>query len=668
MTNIIYIAQFHETCGYTHAAHGYLKSIDSVLSSRKDINLKVISISLDLKKLDLNYHKNRTSKDILDLIDKYHFKDNEELSEFLKQDYICLWHMTSVLPQISKSVNFNKFYNYLDCDIERIIVGSDKNYHLLAWETDTLSQEYYHLINKYNPEKIIAPSEWNKNTYSKSFNSVCVPHLIESSSVSSQKVALPFDMDDKFVVFSVSEWTNRKNFQCLIRSFIMEFHDNDDAFLLLKIGLPHGMSKESFLKEFEYIKKTTRTYKQNKQNIVVIIDYINSKKMKFLYENCTIFALTSYGEGFSLPTSEAVILKKSVLCPREGGHVDYISKENRYAVEGYWDTVFDNPPYDADGNWYIPTIKSTREKLKLAYSDWKSKNGELEKSANNNFKIATGGKFSKLQIGESLLSTMVNYENHNLSKTKYLKKKLQNVSLEEQMNLLKSAYEGKDCFILNCGPSLGDYDPDKLKDFLKDKLVLSVKQAFNVYKDVTDFHFFNCSNLPIPENMWKPHYDHGDACISVSSSNYDQYRRWPKSQLSDIFFKIPIRTEINNEFLVRTGKIDGFLIKNNLTRPCGPGIMYETVLFMAIHLGVKSITCIGWDLTNKKVNESNYEHFYGSSKGLINRGDILDWEIEETRKFSKNFYEWCKNNSIDFKLASSRSALDESIPRIKLDL
>ena len=61
-----------------------------------------------------------------------------------------------------------------------------------------------------------------------------MPHLIESSSTSSQKVALPFDMDDKFVVFSVSEWTNRKNFQCLIRSFIMEFHDNDDAFLLLK--------------------------------------------------------------------------------------------------------------------------------------------------------------------------------------------------------------------------------------------------------------------------------------------------------------------------------------------------------------------------------------------------------------------------------------------------
>ena len=196
MINIVYIAQFHETCGYTHAAHGYLKSIDSFLSSRKDINLKVISVSLDSKKLDLSYHKNRTSKDILDLIDKYHFKNNEELLSFLKQDYICLWHMTSVLPQISKSVNFNKFYNYLDCDIEKIIIGSDRNYHLLAWETDTLSQEYYHLINKYNPEKIIAPSQWNRDTYSKNFNSICVPHLISNSTASSQEVALPFDVNN----------------------------------------------------------------------------------------------------------------------------------------------------------------------------------------------------------------------------------------------------------------------------------------------------------------------------------------------------------------------------------------------------------------------------------------------------------------------------------------
>ena len=37
MKNIVYVAQFHETCGYSHAALGYLRSLDSVLQTRPDI-------------------------------------------------------------------------------------------------------------------------------------------------------------------------------------------------------------------------------------------------------------------------------------------------------------------------------------------------------------------------------------------------------------------------------------------------------------------------------------------------------------------------------------------------------------------------------------------------------------------------------------------------------
>jgi len=71
-------------------------------------------------------------------------------------------------------------------------------------------------------------------------------------------------------------------------------------------------------------------------------------------------------------------------------------------------------------------------------------------------------------------------------------------------------------------------------------------------------------------------------------------------------------------------------------------------------------------LTKEKVNESNYEHFYGSTEKLLNRGDILDWEIEETRNFSKNFYYWCKQNNVKLNLASQKSSLYENIPRVKL--
>ena len=667
MKNIVYVAQFHETCGYSHAALGYLRSLDSVLQTRPDINLKIVSISMDEKKLSRSYHKHKTEQADLDLFDKYHFNNQLEFNSFIRGDYTCLWHMTSILPIISKRAGVTHYYKDIVLDLESLILGSETNYHLLAWETDEISQEYKSCIANYKPAAVITPSSWNTSTVNKFISATTVPHLIEPKNIEVETVKLPDGHEDKFVALSISEWTSRKNFECLIRAFILEFHSTTDALLVIKTSLPPGFSKQQFVDHFNHIRGTTRTHTSPIPNIVVILDYLSSEKMNYLYQNCDIFCLTSFGEGFSLPTSEAAANFKPVLCPREGGHIDYLDPNNRYSIDGSWDTVIDSPPYDADGKWLIPSINSTREKLRLAYDDWKN-NSELTESANKNLSALNTGCFSREKIGNRLIEVLESAEPKALTKTEQLKKRIQNIPLRQKMEILKDAFKNEDCYLLNCGPSLKDYDKEKLKDFLGDKLVLSVKQAFTEFSDVTDFHFFNCSNLPSPGSPFDPHYRYGDHTISVGSSNYDQFRRWSPLQRSDVFFKIPIRTEVNNEFLVRTGKIDEFLIKNKLTRPCGPGIMYETVVFMAIHLGVKSMTCIGWDLTMEKVNETNYEHFYGPTDKLTNRGDILDWEITETREFSKPFYEWCENNGISLSLASDKSSLYEKIPRVKLEL
>ena len=668
--NLLYIAQFHETCGYSHAAIGYFKSMLSVLKEYEEVNLKILSIALDPRKLNRNFHKNKTNSDVLDLLDEYCFKSQEEFDHFLAEDYDCVWHMTSCLPLIAKKVNLPKgnFYKNIKANLEKTIRGSKSNYHILAWETDQLPEEYIEAIKCFQPQNIFAPSTWNAEVFGKDYSSEYLPHLIEQENKKSEKVSLPKGYEDKFKILSVSEWTNRKNFQCLIKSFIAEFGTNEDAMLILKLSLPGEMQKDEFLKQFRKIKNSVRVRGEIKQNIVVILDYLSKEKMNFLYEICDAFCLTSFGEGFSLPTSEAVILGKPVICPKLGGHTDYISKDNPFFIEGYWDSVFDSPPYDSDGNWFVPTIKSTRENLKLAYEDFKKSKELLRSSVQKNKETILSGKFSRESIGHKFFKNVLVQKNKQLEKNEVLKNKIINLNLQEQINALANSYKGEDCYILNCGPSLNDYDQDRLKHFLKDKLVFTVKQAQDLYSEVSDFHFFNCSNLPKRESIFEPHYKVSKKCITVASSNYPESTRWPSNQLTDIFFKVPIRTEINNEFLVRTGKINDFLLNNNLTRPCGPGIMYETVLFMAIHLGVKSITCIGWDLTKDKVNENTYNHFYGSTSDLVNRGDILDWEIKETREFSKNFYEWCIENGIKLNLAPNRSSLYEDIPRIKLEI
>jgi hypothetical protein len=167
-------------------------------------------------------------------------------------------------------------------------------------------------------------------------------------------------------------------------------------------------------------------------------------------------------------------------------------------------------------------------------------------------------------------------------------------------------------------------------------------------------------------NYVKRHYDYSEhSPLVIASSNYDEGLRWSALQKTDLFFKIPIRTEVQNEFVSITGKFDDFLMENTLTRPCGPGILYETVFYMAVHMGFKEIVCIGWDLRQKDANDENYEHFYGQTEGLINRGDVLDWEIDVTAKASKELFYWLKSKNIDLKVASS-SATYKGIERIKL--
>ena len=479
---LLYVAQFHETCGYSHAALGYLKSLDSVLENHPEVELKLLSVSLDPRKLQQSFHSSRTSPDLIKMIDKYHFKDQGEFDNFVSQDYSCVWHMTSILPIILNKPGIGHFHNNLHCSVSDTIKGSVNNYHVLAWETDTLPQEYQRCIEVYEPEVVFTPSQWNQQTINKVVKSITIPHLVESRGIESGDISFLDKIEGKFIVLAISEWVNRKNFTSLIRSFLIEMSDKDDAYLIIKTNLPPGYAKENFVKELEQIKNTTRTLSPNRQNMFFILDYLSDQKMQRLYDVSTIFSLTSYGEGFSLPTSEAVLTGMPVLCPDHGGHVDYISPDNRYFFEGFWDTVFDNPPYDTDGMWYIPLISSIRDKLKLAYSDWKSDNGELQRSANLNLEILNNGCFSREKIGNRILENISNTPITNISRINKLKRKIASLPLQEKMKVLEDSFQGEDCYILSCGPSLKDYNQEKLKNFLNDKLVFTVKQAQDIFQ------------------------------------------------------------------------------------------------------------------------------------------------------------------------------------------
>tara|TARA_R100000008_G_scaffold83924_2_gene70097 strand:- start:2504 stop:4567 length:2064 start_codon:yes stop_codon:yes gene_type:complete len=686
--NVVYAAQLRDSTGYAVAARGYLKALDTYLQKHPGaFNLKVYTPVIA--------ESNRLSEDELQLLSKYEFHNDDDISDMLMKDYLFLWHMPPPLTTFTDE----RFRPSPGCSasLMKLHKNSTQNVNLTVWETDAVPQEWQRDYEYLKPDRIIVPCQWNKSVFENSVPNIpcdVVQHVIEPVIIPTDSkgipinsgikpINLPVNLADKFVVLTISQWTKRKGFDNLIKSFTAEFGNNEDAVLIIKTyGGPEG-DKESIARDVKMLRHSLLmdgplNSPPSVNNILLIPGFIAIEKIRWLYQQASIFALFSRGEGFGLPIAEAIMSKKPVMVSAEGGHVDYINPENAFFVNGHWDTcTYSMTPYGCDGQWFECHINSGREQLRKAYNLWKNNTNSLTTHGVSSYNYILNGKYSSYDVGELLFEklkkTIDEKPAASLSpikdKTRHLKKKLNCVnSLQKKVDLLKDAYKGETCYILNCGPSLKDYDPEVIKEKLGDKLVFAVKQAQRVAPEIVDFHFWNCANIPAPTGFpLLEHYTYPDhEPIVVASSNYGLGERWNKYQKHDIFFKIPIRTKINDEFVCKTNKFEEFALSNNVNRPCGPGIMYETVIFMAEHLGVDKIVAIGWDLsqTNPK-NPDEYDHFYKNEDVFI-KGDILSWEVALTCEASKPLYEWLQQKDIELELASDKSSLYEKIPRVKL--
>ncbi len=674
---IIYAGQFRDSSGYAVAARGYLKALDEYLQQNPGkFELKVYTAIL--------VPSSKLTEEEIDLLNKYEFKDNDEIENFTKSEYLVLWHFPPPLVLFAD----DRFGACNNCSpsIMKILKRSDYNVNFVAWETSLIPEEWDQVYDYVQPNRLIVPCEWNQEVFSKNrVNVPCdvVPHIIEEKSTIKKPINLPVDLDNKFVVFSMSQWTSRKGFDKLIQAFSAEFGNSDDVLLVLKTFGSSTHNDERIRNEIKAYRNSillSGNEKVTKNNILLIPGFISNENISWLYEKTDLFSLLSRGEGFGLTIAEALSQNVPVMVPKEGGHIDYISPEAAFFVNGMWDScTFSMPPYESDGDWFIPSVKSARKQLRRAYNIWKNDKNELTiMGSKGNKYIKNSDKYTPLSVGKQMFESLEksflqnNFKNADPIKSKILelKKKIEKTDdLEQSIKILKDSFKGEECVILATGPSLTNKDAEHVKNKLKGKLVFTIKQAQDLYEDVSHFHFFNCANLPTYESKVLPeHYKYKtDGPISVASSNYPAGQRWSPYQKYSLFFKIPIRTEINDEFLCKTKKYDDYLLEKTIQRPCGPGIMFETVMYMAVHLGVKKITAIGYDLSSAKTKKADdHKHFYGGTENLINRGDVLGWEMGANIEASESAYEWLKEKGIDFELASDQSVLSDVIPRVKI--
>lgn len=297
--------------------------------------------------------------------------------------------------------------------------------------------------------------------------------------------------------------------------------------------------------------------------------------------------------------------------------------------------------------------------------------------------IATINGFYDLSTSNTPVTQEVNYyydpdmvANSPIKlKTYYLKKELNNIpkyDMPSRLRLLHNEYEGATCYIISCGPSINDYDPNLIRRIAGHNLVITIKQAYTKYPDITDFHLFNFCNLinynyNVNPNVITGYMAQDDRIKGNYDLNFALLKEYQINKIRSQGEKFPPLSKRMN--------FEHFTMDKIVNRPEGPGIMYELGIYMAVHLGAREIVTLGWDVNykhpkkiqtpNGQVSDTvNNSHFYGTNRHTQKNITKIVNENEFIISSSKILKLWLNLRNIELYLMSSLSKLDSSIPRI----
>jgi hypothetical protein len=236
---------------------------------------------------------------------------------------------------------------------------------------------------------------------------------------------------------------------------------------------------------------------------------------------------------------------------------------------------------------------------------------------------------------------------------------------------LKDAYKGETIYIVATGPSI-NHIPSL--GFLKDKLVISLKQALNKVPD-SDYHLLNFCNIS------EYTYKNPDTIVGWTTwDNIQPYR---------------VLEEYKHDFILPsvklgdgTGKLENSVaftkeweyldISNNMTRPWGPGIMYEMAIPLAVYFGCVKIITIGWDLFGKEFRDKNLNNstsFFPShsyQKYELNKSSsgtsISMKEVVGVIKSTESLNDWLSSRNVSLNIVDplNNNPAHHSIKRITL--
>ena len=503
---------------------------------------------------------------------------------------------------------------------------------------------------------------------------------------------LDIDFETSFNFLNVGLFGPRKNIENSVKWFVEKFHAEEDVGMIVKTAFGAGSELDRANTEAK-LKYILSNYPTRKCKVYLIHGRMSESEMSGLLQHEKVKAMVSlaHGEGYGLPLFEAAYHGLPVIAVGWSGHLDFLMQDDDKKGEKKKKKYFSNVQYDIKpvqkeaywkgvlepySSWAFPKKLSYQQRLEEMVKEHNrlksraKKLSDILKEKHKPEKIKKDFMDAMGHVEEVDAVPLLREEAASMKpkeRAAFLASKVRELTAQkDKLRLLKDAFKGDSCYVLSCGPTLLDNDQEKLNKLISENVCVSVKQAYDMFKEQTDIHVYNCANFK--------RYEHEGKMPLTMEASTTPYK------LGECDLKFFIRErDFGNSLAIKENYEEWTLEKQPMLRPYGPGIMTESVIFLIEHLGFSEVNTVGYD--NKITGDDKQkQHFYTKEGTELNKKDFIHQndtnsivpmeKLKEEEKISTDaisvWAKWLQERGCTLKICSSTNPAEKWIERITI--
>jgi glycosyltransferase involved in cell wall biosynthesis len=228
-----------------------------------------------------------------------------------------------------------------------------------------------HLVARCNRmDRVCVPSAYTRDTFIR--NGVTRPidvilHGVDTDYFKPVGTKVPLPGGRSFNFLAVGTHVERKNIKHIVRAFLEEFRDRDDAALFLLLRPEYHTTQNNVAIEFT---EWERKWASDSAPIFLWTGYLTREHLRNFYANANAYVMPS-NEGFGLTLLEAMASGTPSIALNHGGVVDFVNDENGMLVPvgaSYVAKDIDTLPYVGDV-FHEPDVVSLRSAMRRLFED-----------------------------------------------------------------------------------------------------------------------------------------------------------------------------------------------------------------------------------------------------------------------------------------------------------